>query len=241
MEGEEEAGEGGLAASRGADEGGRGAGLEGQGDGGEGGRRRGGGVAGRVGEGEVGEGDGAEVPEPDVARVLVGGPVGEVVGEAEEAGRRVAARGHLRDEGDDVVDLGHAEEEHREDGQDGVRGGVVGARAGGEDGAVVEDEGRREEDARFREPEEEARVGGAPESHFEGLGGGLAVLFAQVAFEGEGAYGADVAECFREDCVGRSGGVVASPLPAARDAFEGPSDGVHERCGRETHRGELPA
>lgn len=67
------------------------------------------------------------------------------------------------------------------------------------------------------------------------------MLFAQVAFEGEGAHGADVAECFGEDCVGRSGGVVASLLPVARDGFEGPSDGVHERCGRETHRSELPA
>lgn len=137
MEGEEEAGEGGLAASRGADERGRRSGLEGEVEGGEDGPR--GGSSGRVGEGDVGEGDGAEVPEPDVARVLVGGLVGEVVGEAEEAGRGVAARGHLGDEGDDVVDLGHAEEEHRKDGQDGVRGGVGGARGGGEDGAVVED------------------------------------------------------------------------------------------------------
>lgn len=175
-----------------------------------------------------------------MARVLVGGLVGEVVGEAEETGRGVAARGHLRDKCDDVVDLGHAEEEHREDGQDGVRG-AVGARGRDEDGAVVKDQGRHEEDPRFREPEEEARVGGAPESHFESLGGGSGVLFAQVAFEGEGAHGADVAECFREDCVGRSGGVVASFLPVARDGFEGPSDGVHERCGRETHRRELPA
>ena len=87
--------------------------------------------------------------------MLVGGVAGQVR-EAEETRGRVPARGDLGDEGYHVVDLGHAEEEHREDRQDGV--GRVGAR-GDEDGAAVEDEGRHEEDARFGEPEEEARVG----------------------------------------------------------------------------------
>lgn len=196
-----------------------------------------GGGTGRVGEGGVCEGDGAEVREADVACVLVGASVGEM-GEAEETRCGVPARIHLGDEGDDVVDLGYAEEEHGEDCQDGF-GGV--RAAGGEDGAVVEDQGRHEEDAGFGEAEEETGVGGALEAYVESSGDGFGVLFPQVAFEGESAYGTDVAECFREDCVGGGGGVVASFFPATGDGFKGASDEVDERCGCEGHRGELPA
>lgn len=135
-------------------------------------------------------------------------------------------------EGCDVVGLGYAEEEHGEDCQDGLGG--VGA-TGDEDGAVVEDQGGHEEDAGFGEPEEEARVDGALESDFESFGDGFGVLFAQVAFEGEGTDGADVAECFCADCVGGAGGVIASVFPVAGDGFEGSSDDVHEGRGCETH------
>ncbi len=66
------------------------------------------------------------------------------------------------------------------------------------------------------------------------------MLFAEVALEGEGADGADVAECFCEDCVGGGGGVVASFLPVTGDGFEGASDEVHDRGGCETQQRELP-
>lgn len=233
MEGQEEAGDGGFAAAGGADEGGAGAGVEGEVEGGE--DRVAG--PGGVGEGGVGEGDGSGVRKPDVARAFVRAPVGEER-EAEETGRGGPAGVHLGDEGYDVVGLGYAEEEHGEDRQDGL-GGVC-AR-GDEDGAVVEDQGGHEQDAGLRESEEEAGGGGALESYFEGRGDGLGVLFAEVAFEGEGSYGADVAECFGGDRVGSRGCVIASVFPVAGDGFEGASDDVHERRGCKAYQGESPA
>ena len=181
---------------------------------------------GGVGEGCVGKGYGEGVREADVACVFVGELVGEE-SEAEEPRRGVAGGGDLRDEGEEAVDLGHAEEEHGEDGEDGVGAANV---AGDEDGAVVENQGCDEEDARFGEAEEEARVAGALESDSECFGRGACVFALQIAFEGEGADGADVAECFREDCVGRGGGVVASLFPVAGDGFKGAGEEVHERC-----------
>ena len=171
------------------------------------------------------------------AGVFVADEVREV-GQAQEARGGVAGGVDLRDEGDDGVDVGDAEQEHAEDGQDLLRRERAG---GGQQRAVVEDQRRDEDDAGVRNAEEEAGEGRAPGARLHRCERRGHVLVVEIRFESEGAHGADVHKGLVENGAGGIAHIVALPLPASAHGFEAACDTVHGGRGGEADECELPA